>query len=40
MKRLLFAGIVTALVVGGLAALLTNIFERRQEGRNPFQRVV
>ena len=40
MKRLLFAGIVTALVVGGLAALLTSIFERRQEGRNPFQRVV
>ena len=40
MKRLLFAGIVTALVVGGLAALLTNIFERRQEGRNPFHQVV
>jgi nitrite reductase (cytochrome c-552) len=36
----------TALVVGaalvtiGLAALLTNIFERKQEARNPFYRVV
>src|SRR5688500_3086881 len=29
-----------AAVVIGLAALLTNIFERKQEARNPFYRVV
>jgi nitrite reductase (cytochrome c-552) len=32
--------VVTALVVFGLVALLVNIFERKQEARNPFYRVV
>jgi nitrite reductase (cytochrome c-552) len=32
--------LVVALVTIGLVALLTNIFERKQEARNPFYRVV
>ena len=41
----LIAVLVAAAVVGGLAALLVtallvNIFERKQEGRNPYYRVV
>lgn len=34
------AAVIAAVVTLGLAALLTNIFERQQEGRNPFYRVV
>jgi nitrite reductase (cytochrome c-552) len=37
---LVAAGFAAAVVTLGLAALLTNIFERRQEARNPFYRVV
>ena len=42
-KRLVvWAGLILAVAVitVGLAALLTNIFERKQEARNPFYRVV
>ena len=39
-KRLVLITAVSAVAVLALAALLTNIFERRQEGRNPFYRVV
>src|SRR5688572_4196680 len=31
---------LTAVVAVGVAALLTNIFQRKQEARNPFYRVV
>lgn len=34
------AAVIAAVVTLGLAALLTNIFERQQEARNPFYRVV
>jgi nitrite reductase (cytochrome c-552) len=34
------AAVVAAIVSAGLAALLVNIFERKQEARNPFMRVV
>jgi nitrite reductase (cytochrome c-552) len=37
---LVVAAVGAAVVTLGLAALLTNIFERRQEARNPFYRVV
>jgi nitrite reductase (cytochrome c-552) len=37
---LIAAAVVAALVTLGLAALLTNIFQRQQEARNPFYRVV
>ncbi|MEX0891074.1 MAG: ammonia-forming cytochrome c nitrite reductase subunit c552 [Gemmatimonadota bacterium] len=37
---LVVAAVLAAVVTLGLAALLTNIFERRQEARNPFYRVV
>ena len=37
---LLAAALLAALATLGLAALLTNIFERQQEARNPFYRVV
>ena len=37
---LVLAAVVAAVVTLGLAALLTNIFERQQEARNPFYRVV
>ena len=39
-KALAAAVVVTALLVAGLAALLTNIFQHQQEARNPFYRVV
>jgi len=34
------AAAVTAMVAIGVTALLINIFERKQEARNPFYRVV
>lgn len=37
---LVVAAVVAALATLGIAALLTNIFERRAEGRDPFVRVV
>ena len=39
-RRLLLVVVVTAVVTVGLVALLVNIFERKQEARNPFYRVV
>src|SRR5687768_1707090 len=39
-RWLVLAAIGSALAVVGIAALLTNIFERQQERRNPFYRVV
>ena len=39
LRFLLFIG-VAALITAGIAALLVNIFERKQEARNPFYRVV
>ena len=39
-RWLLIATIGAAVLTLGLAALLTNIFERRQEARNPYVRVV
>lgn len=39
-NRLLLIAALSAVVVLAIAALLTNIFERRQEARNPFYRVV
>ncbi len=39
-RWLLLAAIVGGLATLGIAALLTNIFERKQEARNPFYRVV
>ena len=39
-RRLLLVILVTAIVTVGLVALLVNIFERKQEARNPFYRVV
>jgi nitrite reductase (cytochrome c-552) len=38
-RFLLFVGIA-GLITVGIAALLMNIFERKQEARNPFYRVV
>jgi nitrite reductase (cytochrome c-552) len=38
-RFLLFVG-VAALIAAGIVALLVNIFERKQEARNPFYRVV
>src|SRR5829696_4699916 len=32
--------VVTALATAGIAALLTNMFERKQEARNPYVRLV
>src|SRR5689334_23372538 len=32
--------VVTALLTAGLAALLTNMFERKQEAKNPYVRLV
>ncbi|HKK93712.1 MAG TPA: ammonia-forming cytochrome c nitrite reductase subunit c552, partial [Longimicrobiales bacterium] len=37
---LITAAVVAGVATLGLAALLTNIFERQQEARNPFYRVV
>jgi len=40
-KRVLLAvGIVSAAAAFGIAALLTNIFQRKQEGKNPYLRLV
>src|SRR5258706_10135475 len=39
LRFLLFVG-VGALISAGIVALLVNIFERKQEARNPFYRVV
>jgi len=39
-RWLIIAAIAGALAVVGIAALLTNIFQRQQEARNPFYRVV
>jgi nitrite reductase (cytochrome c-552) len=39
-RTLVFAAAVAALVTLGVVALLVNIFERKQEARNPFYRVV
>ncbi len=39
-RWLVIAAVAAALVTLGLAALLTNIFQRQQEARNPFYRVV
>jgi nitrite reductase (cytochrome c-552) len=38
--RLAIAALVAALGTLGVAALLTNVFERQQEARNPFYRIV
>ena len=37
---LILTGVLAALVTLGVVALLVNIFERKQEGQNPFYRVV
>ena len=37
---LVVAAVAAALITLGLAALLTNIFQKQQEARNPFYRVV
>ena len=39
-RRVLVALVVVAVVAAGITALLVNIFERKQEARNPFYRVV
>src|SRR5688572_2835821 len=39
-RWLVFVAAASALVVAGVAALLTSIFQRQQEARNPFYRVV
>ena len=39
-RGVLAAMLVAAVVGAGVSALLVNIFERKQEGRNPFYRVV
>ena len=39
-RGLVIAAVVSALVTLGVVALLVNIFEHKQEGRNPFFRVV
>jgi nitrite reductase (cytochrome c-552) len=39
-KTLLLTGLLAALLAAGATALLVNIFERKQEARNPFYRVV
>jgi nitrite reductase (cytochrome c-552) len=40
LRPLVLTAVVTALVAVGVTALLINIFERKQEARNPFYRVV
>ena len=40
LSGLVVAAVAAALATLGIAALLTNIFERQQEARNPFYRVV
>src|SRR5512141_2210179 len=39
-RGLILAAMVSAVVTLGIVALLVNIFERKQEARNPFYRVV
>src|SRR5688500_20237052 len=39
-RLLLLAGALAAVATLAIAALLTNIFQRKQEARNPFYRVV
>ena len=39
-RALVIAAVVSALVTLGVVALLVNIFEHKQEARNPFFRVV
>ncbi|HET8644797.1 MAG TPA: ammonia-forming cytochrome c nitrite reductase subunit c552, partial [Vicinamibacteria bacterium] len=39
-RLILLVAVVAALAAAGAAALLVNIFERKQEARNPFYRVV
>jgi nitrite reductase (cytochrome c-552) len=39
-RLILATAVIAALATAGVAALLVNIFERRQEARNPFYRVV
>ena len=39
-RRLVITAVVAAIVTLGLVALLINVFERKQEARNPFYRVV
>src|SRR5688500_1713588 len=38
--KLIAAMVVTAVVTFGIVALLMNIFERKQEGKNPYVRLV
>jgi nitrite reductase (cytochrome c-552) len=40
LRFLVGVAVAAALAALGVAALLVNIFERKQEGRNPFYRVV
>ncbi len=40
LKLIVITAAVSALVAAGAVSLLVNIFERKQEGRNPFYRVV
>ncbi|MBL8214373.1 MAG: ammonia-forming cytochrome c nitrite reductase subunit c552 [Bryobacterales bacterium] len=40
LRPILIATVITALATLGIAALLVNIFERKQEARNPFFKVV
>src|SRR5688572_268599 len=40
LRWIIGAAVIAALVTVGLVALLTNIFTRQQEARNPFYRVV
>ena len=39
-KLIVLTAVISALAAAGLVALLVNIFERKQEARNPFYRVV
>ena len=40
LRTLILATVVAAVMAGGITALLINIFERKQEARNPFFHVV
>src|SRR6185503_20550422 len=40
LKLIVITAAASALVAAGVVSLLVNIFERKQEGRNPFYRVV
>ena len=39
-RTAVIVAVVAAIAAGGIAALLINIFQRKQEGKNPFYRVV